>query len=154
MKQNVFFSLIISIFCATFCISEELSSQTADWTAVISGKAVCTPCQTSYGMAVLTDGKMITACSNSGKILWERPVPGHPEPLLTVFSSDFLLTVCDKKNLSLVNPSGLTLWTAKIPFQTEENPVTGRDSRILVKGKKKYCLLRSKRNMQVVHRNT
>lgn len=136
MKQNVFFSLIISIFCASFCISEELSSQTADWTAVISGKAVCTPCQTSYGMAVLTDGKMITACSNSGKILWERPVPGHPEPLLTVFSSDFLLTVSDKKNLSLVNPSGLTLWTAKIPFQTEENPVTGRDSRILVKGKK------------------
>lgn len=135
MTRKIFFCLAVFLFCAAICIPEELSSQTADWTAVIGGKAVCAPCQTSYGMAVLTDGKMITACSNSGKILWERRVPGHPEPLLTVFSSDFLLTVSDKKNLSLVNPSGLTLWTAKLPFQITERPAAGRDSRILLKGK-------------------
>lgn len=119
--------------------TERLSSESAGWTAVMSGKALCRPCQTSYGFAVLTDAKMISACTDNGKILWERSVPGHPEPFLTVFSSDFLLSICDQKKLSLINPSGLTLWTVKVPFAITNSPLTGKDCRIFVKGKKQIA---------------
>lgn len=115
---------------------QKLSAENSSWTSVISGAALCQPKKTSYGFAVLTDGKMISACSENGTKLWEKGVHGHPDPFLTVFSSDFLLTVSDSKNLSLINPSGLTLWTVKVPFSITNDPVVGRDSRIIVKGNK------------------
>lgn len=113
-----------------------LSTENSSWTSVLSGKAVCAPKKTSYGFVVLTDGKMISACTDSGVKLWERGIPGKPEPYLTVFSKDFILTVSDKKNLSLINPSGLNLWTVEVPFEITEEPFVGRDSRIFVRGKK------------------
>lgn len=115
---------------------QKLNTENSSWTSVISGKAICPPEKTSYGFAVLTDGKMISACTDAGIKLWEKGVPGRPDPYITVFSSDFLLTVSDKSNLTLTNPSGLTLWTVKVPFVITESPFIGRDSRIIVKGKK------------------
>lgn len=116
-----------------------LSNENAVWNTVISGKAICQPCETSYGFAVLTDGKMITACSNNGTKLWEKGVPGKPNPFLTVFANDFLLSVSNDKNLTLINPSGLALWTKKVPFNITNNPYPGRDGRIFVRGKKNIC---------------
>lgn len=113
----------------------KLSTENSSWTSVISGNALCAPKKTSYGFVVLTDGKMVSACTDSGTKLWERGIPGKPEPYLTVFSKDFILTVSNKKNLSLTNPSGLTLWTSEVPFEITEDPFVGRDSRIFVRGK-------------------
>ena len=113
-----------------------LSNNNAAWTSVISGKAICEPCITSYGFAVLTDGKMITACSNNGTKLWEKGVPGKPNPYLTTFASDFLISINNEKNLTLINPSGLALWTKKLPYNITAAPFSGRDGRILVCGKK------------------
>lgn len=118
---------------------QKLGTENSSWTSVISGKALCEPKKTSYGFAVLTDGKMISACTDKGIKLWEKGIPGRPEPYLTVFSSDFLLTVSDKKSLSLINPSGLTLWTVQVPFAVVEEPFVGRDSRIIVRGKNKIA---------------
>lgn len=141
MKKSILIVIFVLIYYGLFCQEnlprqQKLSAETADWTSVISGKAICPPVKTSYGFVVLTDGKMISACSEAGVKLWERGVPGHPDPFLTVFSKDFLLSVSDKKNLSLINPSGLTLWTVKVPFVITDNPFVGRDSRIIVKGAK------------------
>lgn len=118
---------------------QKLGTENSSWTSVISGKALCEPKKTSYGFAVLTDGKMISACTDKGTKLWEKGIPGRSEPFLTVFSSDFLLAVSDKKSLSLINPSGLTLWTVQVPFSVEEEPFVGRDSRIIVRGKNKIA---------------
>lgn len=118
---------------------QKLGAENSSWTSVISGKALCRPKKTSYGFAVLTDGKMISACTEKGVKLWEKGIPGRPDPYLSVFSSDFLLVVSDKRNLSLINPSGLTLWTVKVPFEIVENPFSGRDSRIIVRGKNKIA---------------
>lgn len=115
---------------------QKLCADNSSWTSVLGGKAICAPKKTSYGFAVLTDGKMISACSEKGVKLWEQGVPGHPEPYLTVFANDFLLTVSDSCNLSLINPSGLTLWTKEVPFKIVSDPYVGRDSRIIVKGEK------------------
>lgn len=151
MKKLFFLSALLFFLASGFSQSNNidsggmnvrtqiLSAETSSWTSVISGKALCEPKRTSYGFVVLTDGKMISACTESGTKLWERGIPGHPEPFLSVFSSDFVLSVSDKKNLSLINPSGLTLWTVKVPFAITENPASGRDSRIFVKGKKEVA---------------
>lgn len=140
-KSALFLIIVFFSFAGLFgqtrkVIEQNLDMQNASWNVVIGGKALCKPQNTSYGFAVLTDGKMISAISNNGVKLWEHPVPGKPDPILTVFSSDFLLSVNDKRNLSLINPSGLTLWTKKLPFEITNSPSSGRDSRIFVKGKK------------------
>lgn len=113
----------------------ELTEKNASWTSVISGKAVCRPQNTSYGFAVLTDGKMISACTERGAKLWERAVPGTPEPYMAVISSDFIATVSSRRTLSLINPSGLPLWSVKAAFDIDSAPKAGRDGRIFIRGK-------------------
>ncbi len=145
MKRTIFSAIIFFLVSSAFFPQQKaarlqkLGTENSSWTSVISGKALCAPKKTSYGFAVLTDGKMISACTDKGTKLWEKGIPGRPEPYLTVFSSDFLLTVSDKKSLSLINPSGLTLWTVQVPFAITEEPFVGRDSRIIVRGKNKIA---------------
>ena len=133
MKRTIFSEIIFLLISIAIFPQQKtgrlqkLGTENSSWTSVISGKALCAPKKTSYGFAVLTDGKMISACTDKGTKLWEKGIPGRPEPYLTVFSSDFLLTVSDKKSLSLINPSGLTLWTVQVPFAITEEPFIGRD---------------------------
>lgn len=132
--KSLFFTLLVFTISVFSPGAEKLTSKSADWTLVMSGKSLCQPCQTSYGFAVLTDAKMISACTDSGHILWERSVTGRPEPILSSFSSDFLLTVSNQNYISLINPSGLTLWTKETDFVIKNNPIVGRDCRIFIKG--------------------
>lgn len=137
LKRNAAaFILFLSVF---FVFSEDsliLSPKNADWNSVMSGKAICQPQKTSYGFAVLTGGKMISGFAENGKKLWEHGLKGKPDPYLTVFAEDFLLTVSGKSVLSLVNPCGLTLWSKDTGFTITENPVAGKDGRIIVRGGK------------------
>lgn len=135
----ILFYAAIFVFVATSAHGESsisLSLENADWTSVMSGKALCPPQKTSYGFAVLTDGKMISAFTEDGKKLWERGLKGKPEPYLSSFAEDFLLTVNGKTVLSLVNPSGLTLWSKDTGFTITENPIAAKDGRIIVRGGK------------------
>uniref|UniRef100_UPI002598E53C hypothetical protein n=1 Tax=uncultured Treponema sp. TaxID=162155 RepID=UPI002598E53C len=129
-------SFILTLSAAVTAEQLSLSADNADWTCVIGGEAVTRPVQTSYGFVVLTDGKMISACTENGTKLWEKPVPGRPDPFLTVISKDFLVTVSDKKTISLINPSGVVLWSKKLPHQVTESALPGKDARFFVKGKK------------------
>lgn len=130
----LFINIIIS---KSFSVdSVKLSTDNANWTSVIGGKAIIAPLQTSYGFVVLTDGKMISACTENGQKLWEKKVPGHPEPFIAVVSNDFLVTVSDNKVVSLINPSGLVLWSKKVGFSIEDNPTKGKDGRFFVRGNK------------------
>lgn len=137
------FILILPIFTVLPCSADEqktrrtdISSEEAVWNAVLSGAAVCAPEQTSYGFAVLTDGRMISACTGTGTVLWQKAVPGRPDPFLTVLDGDFLLTVSNGQMLSLTNPGGLTLWSVPVPFSIISAPMEGRDARIFVRGRK------------------
>lgn len=138
MKRLAFLyaSFILTLSAAFSAEQISLSADNADWTCVIGGEAVTSPVQTSYGFVVLTDGKMISACTENGTKLWEKPVPGRPDPFLTVLSKDFLITVSDKKTISLINPSGVVLWSKKLPYQVTESALPGKDARFFVKGKK------------------
>lgn len=138
MKRLAFlYAAFILTLSAAFSAEQiSLSADNANWTCVIGGEAVTSPVQTSYGFVVLTDGKMISACTENGTKLWEKTVPGRPDPFLTVISKDFLVTVSDKKTISLINPSGVVLWSKKLPYQVTESALPGKDARFFVKGKK------------------
>jgi hypothetical protein len=131
----LFLTLLPALAAETKTRTVSISGQEASWSTVISGEAVCPPQQTSYGFAVLTDGRMISACTESGTVLWQRAVPGKPDPFITVLDGDFLVTINDSQTLSLTNPSGLTLWSVRIPFQISAAPSEGRDGRIFVCGR-------------------
>lgn len=115
--------------------SNDLNSQEPSWQTVIGGIAVSPCVETSYGIAVLSDGRLLSACTNSGKVIWQRGIKGRTSPYISAFG-DFLYVVTDGSKLNLVNPSGLTLWTAVCPFQIADFPVTGWDGRVFVRGKK------------------
>lgn len=106
------------------------------WLGVLSGSALTKPVKTSYGYAVLTDGRMINAFNEEGKILWQHGINGRPSPYLSVTQEDFLLTVVLKSNLTLINPSGLQLWSKDSGFEITKPPLEGRDGRIFIFGEK------------------
>lgn len=113
-----------------------LNSSNANWTNVLSGKVICSPVITTYGTVTLTEGKIISATSFNGNKLWEKSIKNKPgnSPLLSVISEDFLILITNKKNISLINPSGLTLWTVSSQFEITDIPLNGRDKRFFVKG--------------------
>ncbi|WP_294430941.1 PQQ-binding-like beta-propeller repeat protein [uncultured Treponema sp.] len=115
--------------------SIDLNAQEPSWYTVIGGNAVSPCIETSYGVALLSDGRLLSACTSAGNVIWQRSIKGRPSSFLTAFG-DFLYVVTDSNRLNLVNPSGLTLWTETAPFPIADFPVVGRDGRVFVRGKK------------------
>ncbi len=114
----------------------EMNVETADytWLSVLTGKAIAAPVQTSYGFALLTDGRNINAFTGNGKILWQKTVAGSPAPFLSASHGDFLYAVVSRRKLLLLNPSGLSLWNTELPFDIKKNVMEGRDGRVFVYG--------------------
>lgn len=77
---------------------------------------------------------MLSSCSGTGKVLWQKGVQGKPTPYVSSGAGDFLYTVTNDSDLNLVNPSGLTLWTVTCQFVITNSPLPGRDGRIFVRG--------------------
>lgn len=113
----------------------DLAKQEPSWQAVIGGVAVSACIETSYGVALLSDGRLLSACTGSGTVIWQRSIKGRPSPYIASFG-DFLYVITDGSRLNLVNPSGMTLWTEKCPFEAADFPCVGRDGRVFVRGKK------------------
>ena len=110
----------------------DLEKTPHEWLSVISGRALIEPVRTSYGWAAATDGRMITAFSESGTVLWQKSIPSAPEKFISASKNDFLAVTLKNKKLALLNPSGVVLWTAETELQAETAPLFGRDGRIFV----------------------
>ena len=132
--------LILSAGTALFSQSRttalrDFSTEEPNWTLTLNGKIIAPPQATSYGFAVLTDGRTVYASSDDGTVLWQKELGGRISPYLTVLDGDFLLTVFRGNTLTLLNPEGLPLWSARVPFTLAGAPFIGRDARIFVRGK-------------------
>ncbi|MBR7064679.1 MAG: PQQ-binding-like beta-propeller repeat protein, partial [Treponema sp.] len=114
-------------------------NQEPKWSIFMTGEAVTEPQLTSYGFAMLSDGRTVTACTDEGKVIWEKPLQGRPAPYLTILDGDFLVAVTNNQTLNLINPAGIILWQVKVPFKITSTPFIGRDSRIFVKGKNYFA---------------
>ena len=84
------------------------------WYTVLGGQAVAKPVKTSYGFAVVSDGRLLTACSEKGEILWQKGLRQKSSPYFISGYSDTLYLVSQNGSLSMFNPTGMTLWEHKL----------------------------------------
>lgn len=138
-KISVFLFLIIfsseNFFSQTALYQTDLSTLSPSWQTVIGGEIVAPPAETSYGFAAVTDGRMISAFTQKGVILWQKSIKGKSERFFSSWN-DFLIAVTDKSVLNFINPGGTFLWSVDCGFEITQNPFVGRDGRIFVQGKK------------------
>ncbi|MBR5096010.1 MAG: hypothetical protein IK094_02755, partial [Treponema sp.] len=119
----------------------DLGQAQYSWLSVKSGKSLCRPQRTSYGWIDLTDGKMASAISESGKVLWQKGLPYTLLPLLGVAPGDFSYVVLRNKKVCLLNHSGLVLWQREIGFEPALPVLPARDGRAFVFGKDEAACL-------------
>lgn len=123
----------VFVFAQVPLRSVDLTAQKPSWQAVIGGEAVSPCIETSYGIAVVSDGRMLSACTNNGNVIWQRSIKGKPSKFISSFG-DFLYVVTDSSKLNFINPSGATVWQADCPFEIAAAPLVGKDGRVFVRG--------------------
>ncbi|MBQ6028321.1 MAG: hypothetical protein IJL24_02180 [Treponema sp.] len=148
---RLFLTLFASLFFAGHLFGQEpeasllsdidLGAAQYNWLSVKSGKSLCRPARTSYGWLDLTDGKMASAISESGKILWQKGLPYTPLPLISVAPGDFSYVALRNKKACLLNHSGLALWQRDIGFEPICPLLPGRDGRAFAFGKTEAACL-------------
>ena len=111
----------------------DLAQEQPSWTAALGGGAVAQPVETSYGIALLSEGRMLSGITQDGTVMWQKRVRGTPSPFMTAFG-DFIYVITNSSTLNLMNPSGVTLWSAECPFQIMSAPVVEKDGRVIVQG--------------------
>ncbi|WP_149554107.1 hypothetical protein [Treponema pectinovorum] len=147
MNQNkifllAFFSLSFfletaSIFCQNSISApirtSNLSKEKPSWQAVIGGEAVAQVAETSYGFAVVSDGRLVSTCTSKGNVIFQKGVKGKPSPYFSSWG-DFLYAVTEKTKINLINPSGLTVWAKDCGFEVKASLKPGLDGRVFVQG--------------------
>ncbi len=104
------------------------------WYTVLGGQAVAKPVKTSYGFAVVSDGRLLTACSDKGEILWQKGLKQKSSPYFISGYSDTFYLVSQNGKLSMLNPTGMTLWEYQLKEYPVENLILGNDGRLFVRG--------------------
>lgn len=104
------------------------------WYTVLGGQAVAKPVKTSYGFAVVSDGRLLSACSEKGDILWQKGLKQKSSPYFISGYSDTLYLVSQNGILMMFNPTGMILWEHKLKEYPVENLILGNDGRLFVRG--------------------
>ena len=83
LSKKIYFFILFSLFLVNLqgespLRSVDLSKQKPSWQAVIGGEAVAPAVETSYGFAVVSDGRMVSTCTFRGNVMWQRGVKGRP----------------------------------------------------------------------------
>lgn len=114
----------------------QLNSMNTTWTQVLGGKFLSKPVTTPYGFIGATDGRSIASISNNGVILWEENLSVNSRSIINTVSEDFTLAVTnDNKKITLLNPSGVPLWSKVLDNEIIDKAYEGRDGRFFLRGK-------------------
>lgn len=125
------FCLVFIFLFVSFFYAEESEALQPNWQLVVGGAPIAPPIITDFGFAVPLDGRTMAAVSETGQLMWFATLPGYKtSPHYTMGTGDFLITVSGGNKLSLINPSGLTLWSSTAPAEILSTPLQGRDGRI------------------------
>lgn len=127
------FSHILNASENNFSKNKLQLSNTPSWYTVLGGQAVAKPAITSYGFAVVSDGRLLTACGHNGEILWQKGLKQRSSPYFISGYSDTLYLVSQTGKLSMLNPSGMTLWEYQLNEFPIENLMLGNDGRLFVR---------------------
>lgn len=141
MKKTIFLLMLsvlsFSLFSLESFVEEEidLSKTMASDVSVIGGSISCQPVRTSYGYIATGDGKQLYGFTQEGRLLWQRSTRFKLKKFLSVFLEDLVCVVSTDSKISLINSTGLTLWTEECSFVVSDEPFQGCDGRIFVRGK-------------------
>ena len=128
--KKIFCLAFIFLF-VSFFYAEESEALQPNWQLVVGGAPIAPPIITDFGFAVPLDGRTMAAVSETGQLMWFATLPGYKtSPHYTLGTGDFLIAVSGGNKLSLINPSGLTLWSSTAPAEILSTPLQGRDGRI------------------------
>jgi len=127
-------------FIFIFFLHFPLISQ-ADWQTVFGGSVLYPPHKATFGFISVTEGKLLNACTENGKIIWQKKLNHNSSSLYTITPNDFIYIISeDKMKISLYNPSGIFLWEKVLPEVAYRAPLIGRDGRVFISGKKNlFC---------------
>ena len=114
--------------------SINIESTIPNWVVVLTGKVLCEPVKLGYGFVVMSEGNVLTAFSQDGKILRQSSMGAGIKPYMTSTFSDMLYLVTKAKTLSLLNPLWKTVWSSQVDFNITHTPIPGRDGRVFVYG--------------------
>ncbi|MFI3258108.1 MAG: hypothetical protein R3Y36_07410 [Spirochaetales bacterium] len=135
--QKLLKKICILLFVAGFF--SVLSAETTIkpmWQSVVGGNITAPPKRTSYGFICLAEGKIMSACTESGSVIWRKSIKGEPSEFYTVNNQNFVYLTTDKASkLSFYNPDGNFLWEAILPEPAIADPVAGKDGRVFIMGK-------------------
>lgn len=130
-KITISIFLFFSFF--SFLYSQAQSLGEPKWQAALAGEVVAQPQITSYGFISLTEGRILSACTGSGKVIWQKRIKDTPDPWYTVTDENFIYLISAQgTKLSLYNPNGVFLWETKLTSPAISNPIKGRDGRVFV----------------------
>jgi len=133
--RKTFAAFIILLQFFVLHAGETLNNLNTTWSVVLPGKVITDPAVTSYGFSVITDSRLVSTYSSSGKLLWEKSVPGYRNAQIFALSDDFILLYSKSDNtISLLNPSGVNLWTKELNYSLTNAPLCGWDGRFFITG--------------------
>lgn len=135
----------MQIILSLFCLASPFFAQTvvrnvpftldnATWISAMNGRATSAPVETSYGISVLSSGRLIFSCTSDGAPVVQHSTGRRDNSFLTVLRNDFFMTVTDSMSINFINPSGVLLWSRNVGFEVTRKPLQGRDGRIFVVG--------------------
>ena len=118
------------LFCQT---AEKLTNLNTSWTTVLTGTPISAPVSTSYGFCIATDAKTISAFSQEGTLIWEKTVKKSKKLSLTCLYDDFLLiSDFQNKTITLLNPTGLQIWSMPVENSSSWQVLSGKDGRFFI----------------------
>lgn len=135
-KKLLVFTAIFSFFMPVTVAQTQLSNLNTSWTQVLGGKFLSKPVTTPYGFIGATDGRTIASISNNGVILWEENMPVNTRSIINTVSEDFTLAVTNEnRKITLLNPSGVPLWSKVLDTEIIDKAYEGRDGRFFLRAK-------------------
>ncbi len=126
--------LVILILFPAVCASASDILGYRNWQNFLAGSVISPLTPSSFGFTAMTDGGLLTAFSENGTILWQKPMGTKEKGFASCFTGDFIYSANGKK-ISLFNPSGNRLWSVSVETQIIEKPCIGFDGRVYVKEK-------------------
>lgn len=140
--RNIILFLLVILFTNNLIFSDENSSKNKislsskpSWYTVLGGQAITKPVKTSYGFAIVSDGKLLSACSHNGEILWQEGLSQRSSPYFISGYSDSLYLVSQTGKLTMYNSTGIAVWEYQLEEMPVENLILGKDGRLFVRGR-------------------
>ncbi len=133
LKKYIF---LLSVLLFTPLYGQQiLNDLNTSWQNVLPGIVITEPALTSYGFCLITDARLLTAFSNEGVQLWEKPVARSRNLILSSLPGDFISLIDNNsKTIKILNPSGGEIWSKKLDYTVTNPPFAGRDGRFFLKG--------------------